>query len=181
MSEVLKEGSGMADYIEESGMRFIAENVFPIEKSALYKNMDSGIKSVEFIRIRENELIFVEAKASVANPNTNDPNNLTKFNSEIMDICDKFVHSLSLFASVKMEVAQENLPEAFNTNERKSIVFVLVIKNHDKKWCAPVKNKLVQSLPKYLKAIWKPAVFVINQQMAVRKNLAVSNEPNSWL
>ena len=58
--------------IVESGMQFglySDENVFRIEKSPQYqqKLMPNGVKSCEFVLLRDNTLFFVEAKTIVDN------------------------------------------------------------------------------------------------------------------
>lgn len=164
----------MSDVITESEMDFIPDKAFRIEKSTLYTNLGEGIKSVEFIRIKEDNLLFVEARTSFPDPNNPDAGNLTKFHSQIEDICEKFLHSLNLFSSVKVRVAENTLPEDFILPERISLVFILVLKSHDLRGCRRIKAKINSSLPPYLKEIWKPKVYVINHQTAINRNLAVS-------
>ena len=140
-----------------------------IDKSEIYKKLKvDKIKSVEFIRIKDNELLFVEAKTTFPNPNKSEEN----FKSEIEDICDKFIHSLNLFSSVKVGVTEELFPRDFIMPEKSSLVFVLVIKNHQLGWCNEIYRKLIDSLPSYLKKIWRPEVYVINHETAIKRNLA---------
>ncbi|GHV89865.1 hypothetical protein AGMMS50268_03680 [Spirochaetia bacterium] len=164
----------MPNYIEESGMHFIAENAFYIEKSAPYIPLKgSGIKSVEFIRIRNHDLLFVEAKTSIANPGNPDVENLKKFNTEIEDICDKFIHSLNLFSAIMVGVKKETLPIVFDSADQLSLMLILVVKDHDLKWCKPVQQKLQRILPEYFKKIWKPVVHVINHDAAIKHGIAI--------
>jgi len=65
----------MSDVITESKMEFISDNAFRIEKSPLYTNLGEGIKSVEFIRVKEDNLLFVEARSSFPDPNNPDAGN----------------------------------------------------------------------------------------------------------
>ena len=52
-----------------SGMDFIPDDAYPIEDSVVYINIkNKGIRSVEFVRIKDDKLLFIEAKASVAHP-----------------------------------------------------------------------------------------------------------------
>jgi hypothetical protein len=90
MKNKLQKGLEMAKIITESGMNFIANNAFHIEKSNIYTKLKDSIKTVEFIRAKGDNLLFVEAKSSFPNPNN--PESYTKFQSEIDDICDKFVY-----------------------------------------------------------------------------------------
>jgi len=169
----------MVNDITESGMDFVSENTFQIEKSAAYKNSGKGIRSVEFVRVKEDKLLFVEAKTKFPNPNP-DPNNpseengeekLKRFQSEINNICDKFIHSLNLFSSVKVGVTEDTFPDDFVLPDRVSLVFVLVVKNHELNYCKPIKQKLMEILPSYLKKIWKPEVYVINHKTATKQEL----------
>jgi hypothetical protein len=170
----------MTDYIKESGMYFISDNSFHIEKSPLYTNIGKGVKSVEFIRIKDTKLVFVEAKTTFPNPqNSSLSGNLVKYNEEIADIRNKLIHSLNLYSSVKAGVAEEKLPDAFNAQDKIQIVFVLVIKKHKIGWCKPIKTKLLQELPSYLKKIWKPEVYVINSDGAVKWQLAAASQDKS--
>ena len=51
---------------DDSDMRFIRDNAFRIEKSDVHEKVKSnGVKVVEFIRIIENQLHFVEATKSL--------------------------------------------------------------------------------------------------------------------
>jgi hypothetical protein len=54
----------MANAIIESGMPFIADNTFRIEESAAYRALGDGIKSVEFVRRKDEALMFIEAKTT---------------------------------------------------------------------------------------------------------------------
>ena len=164
----------MCDVITESEMDFISNNAFRIEKSTLYTSLGEGIKSVEFIRIKEDNLLFIEARKSFPDPNNPESGNLTKFHSQVEDVCDKFIHSLNLFSSVKVRVAEYTLPTDFILPKKTSLVFTLVLKNHDLRGCKRIKAKISSSLPPYLKEIWKPKVFVINHQTAIKRNLAIS-------
>jgi len=162
--------------LNQSGMDFIADNTFHIEESGLYKNIGKGVRSVEFIRIKDNRLLFVEAKTSFPNPNNPCENNDEIFQSEIGEVCKKFIHSLNLVSSVEMGVAEEVFPKDFIVPDSVSLVFILVIKNHEFEWCRPIKSKLESELPTYLKRIWKPIIYVINQEVAAKQGLLVCSD-----
>ena len=165
----------MVDVISEPGMDFIADNSFHIEKSSIYKKLLSqGIRSVEFVRVKDDELLFVEAKTTFPNPNNPSVENRKKFQSEINEICDKFIHSLNLFSSVKVGVAENAFPIGFVLPEKVSLKFILVIKDHELKWCRKIKIALNDKLPSYLNKIWKPNIRVINHDGARKDNLTVS-------
>ena len=164
----------MGDVITQSGMDFAADNAFHIEESPLYKSAGDRVRTVEFIRIIGNRLLFIEAKTTFANPDNPAGGNFIRFESEIDQICEKFIHSLNMYSSVKVGVADNPFPERFMPPEKISIVFVLVIKNHEIEWCKPIYAKLVETLPLYLKKIWKPHVIVMNHEIAMKWNLVVS-------
>jgi len=171
----------MSNVISESGMDFIADNTFYIEESTLFKNIGDGIKSVEFIRVIDDKLLFVEAKTTFPNPNNPSIDNYQKFLSEANDICEKFIHSLNILASVKVCTTEEVFPDDFILPEKVIIVFILVIKNHELKWCKPIKKKIISTLPLYLKKIWKPEIYVINKNMAIKYNLIIANSDKEAL
>lgn len=79
-------------FLHHSGMDFIADNAFPIEESQAYKSV-CDVKSVEFVRIKKDKLLFVEAKTSIANPE----NSPEPFREEIKKICDKYIHFAESF------------------------------------------------------------------------------------
>ena len=164
---------------DQSGMDFIADNTFYIEASKVYANVGGGIKSVEFIRAKENKLLFVEAKTSFPNPDNPSLGNYTKFQEEINDICDKFIHSLNLYSSLKIGVNKEVFAYDFAPPEAISLVFILVIKNHEPSWCRKIKPKFISALPSYFKQIWKPEVYVINHKSAIQQNLSIEKEENT--
>ena len=152
-----------------SFISFIFDNAFYIEKSQLYLRVcNSGIRTVEFIRLKDNKLFFVEAKSTFADPK----NSSEKFRIEVKEICEKFTHSLNLFSSVKAGVTKFCFPCDFILPEEVSLVFLLVIKNHERDWCEEKRDALIAALPSYLKKIWKPKVNVINEKDAVKFGIA---------
>ena len=170
MKNKLKKDLEMAKIITESGMNFIADNVFHIEISDIYTKLKDRIKTVEFIRAQENKLLFVEAKSSFPNPNNSE--SPAKFQSEIDDICDKFVHSLNLYASIAIGV-NEPFPPDFKPAIKVSLNFLLIFNNFEQKWCVPIKKALTNQLRKSecIAKIWKPTVFVMNRETATKQNL----------
>ena len=162
-------------YIEGmSNIRFIADNTFHIEKSAVYLNIGEGIKSVEFIRVINEKLVFVEAETTFPNPDNPSLENNEKFQNEIDDICDKFIHSLNLFSAIEIGIKEEIFAEDFILQKKITIVLILVLRNHKLKWCKKIKPKLISSLPSYLKKIWAPEVYVINHETAKKRNLVLN-------
>ncbi|GHV21613.1 hypothetical protein AGMMS49959_11040 [Planctomycetales bacterium] len=156
-----------------SGMRFIRDDAFHIKISSAYRSVGEGIKSVEFIRKKDDALLFVEAKTSFANPQN--PESMDKFNSEINDICDKYLHSLNWLASVRMGVNRDKLPDCFSVAGEISLVLVLVIRTFKTEWCKPINAKLQQKLPSYFRKIWRPKIFVVSYDYAIKQGLAIAN------
>jgi len=165
----------MAKTITDSGMVFIAENVFHIEKSDVYTKIKDSIKTVEFIRAKDDRLLFVEAKSSFPNPNNSESS--VKFQSEIDDICEKFIHSLNLYSSVAIGV-NEQLPPGFNPATNVSLNFVLIFNCFEQKWCVPIQKALTNQLckSKCIAKIWKPTVLVMNQEMASKQRLIIERK-----
>ena len=153
----------MADVISESGMDFIISNTFYIEKSLLYTNLGEGVRSVEFVRVIRDNLLFIEAKTTFPNPDNPGQENYIQFQNETVEICEKFIHSLNLFSTVMIGTSKETFPDDFTLPEKVILIFVLVI-----------KNKLYSSLSSYLKKIWEPTVYVINQDTAAKRNLIIN-------
>jgi hypothetical protein len=160
----------MAEDIIESGVRFIADNAFYIEKSELYKNIRKGIRSVEFIRSRNGDLMFVEAKSSF--PNQSNLESIEQFYNQINDVCDKFIHSLNLFASIKVGATEDDVLNRLIYSNRIAVMFVLVIKHHEQIWCDGVEKAIKQTLPLYLMKIWRPKVLVTNHANAIKEGIA---------
>ena len=168
----------MAKTVSHSDMDFIDDNVFHIEQSEAYNRLSkNGIKSVEFVRAKDDCLLFVEAKRTLPNPNNPADGNLEKFETQISEICEKFSHSLNIYSSIGIGASSESFPTDFAPSRKVSVRFVLVIKNHKPEWCRHIKQKIEATLPPYLSAIWKPKILVINHTIATKYNLAVINPP----
>jgi len=169
----------MDNIIKESDMDFVADNTFHIEDATFYKNnlRQKGIKSVEFIRARDNSLIFVEAKTTFPKPYDDpDTEEHERFDNEVNNVCEKFVHSLNMYASVKVGVTETQLQESFSPPNKVTITFVLVVKNHEDEWCRPIEVALIEALSSHLhmiKQIWQPKVSVMNHKTAIEQKLAV--------
>jgi hypothetical protein len=155
----------------ESDMSFVADNVFRIEKSAAYMALGDGIKSVEFVRRKDEKLLFVEAKSTFPNPDKSEE----RFDGAADDIAAKFVHSLNLYASIVLDVYIEDTSALSNSSGKNSVItLVLVIREHKTEWCVRVKKKLELLLNKtaYFREIWRPKVFVINYASAIKFGIA---------
>lgn len=169
--------------INESDMCFgeySEENVFYIEKSTQYENKlkPNGVKSCEFILKRANTLYFIEAKTSCPNQITADSleEKKTKYDEYIKGIKEKMLHSLALYANILLKRhdtagVPNNLLET--DLSAKQIKLVLVVKNAEKVWLAPLKEKLDKELKQEAK-IWKFTDFyVINEESARNKHFII--------
>ena len=162
---------------EDSGMYFIRNNAFRIENSDVHNKVKSnGIKTVEFIRIIENRLHFVEAKKSLHDPQGGE-RAVRFFQEEIGEIRDKFIHSLNLFASIKVGVNEANFADDFVMPKNILLVFLLVVKEHDEIQCkstyAALNSSLKKNMPHYWLHIWKPIIEVFGYEKAVKQNFVV--------
>jgi len=180
----------MVEFIEESGMNFIVDNSFYIEKSPLYAELNAGknkIRTVEFIRYLNNDyfeetLLFVEAKTTFPNPNNPLAENLERFDKAICEICKKFTHSLSVCSSIltgaNNETSAEPLIKVLSPPKNIVVFFVLVIKTHEISWCKKVHGEIMDKLPEDIKHIWRPEILVINHETAIEIKLAadIGNE-----
>jgi hypothetical protein len=154
-----------------SGMNFVSDNAYVIEDSPSRLVCGEGIRSVEFIRSMDKSLLFIEAKTTIANPmNSPEP-----YRKEINSLCEKFIHSLNMLLAVKVGVIQDSLPVGFFESNEITLKFVLVVRNHKSEWCRSVKRSIEQGLPEYLKKIWKPQVYVINNDTAVAHNITIAS------
>jgi hypothetical protein len=149
-------------------MDFIPDNAIPLEGSQAYLSIGSGIRSTEFVRRKDDTLLFVEAKTTFPNPS----NSPEQYNTQITEICEKFIHSLNLFSAVKVNVLEDVSLSAFDNSGKLYLTFILVVRNHEDKWCDEIRSELKQTLPAYLKKIWKPEVFVVNHNTARKYRLA---------
>lgn len=154
-----------------SGMQFIADDAFPIEDSEAYKKAKrgNGLRSVEFVRVMGGNLVFIEARSTVAHPD----NSPEAYKKEVAEICEKFIHSLNLLSAIRIGIVEEMLPDAFSDGHRLCLFFTVVIRNHEDSWCRPIKRQLENLLPGYIKQIWQPKIFVINYEIAKQMQIAV--------
>jgi hypothetical protein len=167
----------MGDVIAETGMDFVSDNTFHIEKSRLYSSICEDVRTVELVRVIDDKLLFVEAKTTFPNPNNPSKENLERFHKLITEVYEKFLHSLNLLSFIKLGVVEEKLPVDFILPEKVSLMFLFVIKDHKSKWCKRIKQTLIAALPPYPKKIWEPEVFVINHETATKRNITIV-QPN---
>jgi len=161
--------------ITESGMvfgDFDSESLFHIEKSDVYKKLGDGIKSVEFLYLRDRKkLMFVEAKKS--SPNTD---NIEKFEEFIEEITTKFIHSFELWMSLvtKRREADIAVPLVNPEMDKVNITFVLVIKDHKEEWLPPITRAINSVMMPYLK-IWQSKAIALNDEIAKKWQLILES------
>jgi hypothetical protein len=163
---------------EYSEMPLIVDDTFLIEDSVSCKSLPEGLRSVEFIRRKKNNLILVEAKTSFPNPSKTDikADGKTAFEIESIKVSEKFLHSLTFFASLVLGLKSEDFSGTKNaTSDLTEIKFVLIIKNHKVDWCETVKEKICDLINEhfYFREIWRPEIYVINYNTAKKYELAV--------
>lgn len=168
--------------ITESEMdfgKFDEENLFHIEDSKIYKDLGSGIKTVEFIlKWKKNEILFLEAKTTCPNSaNKNESMEKTqKFEEYYSEITEKFIDSLQVYLAAVMGRYQDLAEigaELRSVDSMKEIrlKFILVVKNaKDITWLAgplaELKARLLQ-----VRKIWGVEVAVLNEELAKENKL----------
>lgn len=168
--------------ITESEMnfgKFDEENLFHIEDSKIYKDLGSGIKTVEFIlKWKKNEILFLEAKTTCPNSaNKNESMEKTqKFEEYYSEITEKFIDSLQMYLAAVMGRYQDLAEigaELRSVDSMKEIrlKFILVVKNaKDITWLAgplaELKARLLQ-----VRKIWGVEVAVLNEELAKENKL----------
>jgi hypothetical protein len=163
----------MTKTITESGMVFISDNAFHIERSPYYLTLGDSVKSVELVRAKDDKLLFIEAKSSFPKPDIPDGAKSARFDDEIGFIRDKFIHSLNLYSAMDVGVVGNGFPVDYSPAKKVSLVFVLVINGFEDTWCKPIQDALNKQLMQtvVIARIWVPQVFVINDETAKKLEL----------
>lgn len=75
-------------------------------------------------------------------------NDNSDYNKYINDIYQKVKDSFTIFASIIMRIREADICMKFRNSDYKNVEFklVVIIKNHDKKWCISIKNTLENNL-----------------------------------
>lgn len=156
----------------ESGMDFSplfeAGKAFYLEKSTLLSSLGAGVRTVEFLMLPTDKLMYiVEAKSSSPKPT---PDNTVKLDEFFNEISEKFLHSFDLYMSTYLGLQAKNdndIPDyilAKKPSELK-IKLVLVINGHHETWLSPILDGLNKKLLAKRK-IWKVEIAVLNDSMA---------------
>lgn len=169
----------MGIIIPESDMEFGTyqeKQVFRIEESEQYmkKLRQQRVRCCEFILLRSNKLLFIEAKKSYPDPINGIIKDENQYNTDIKEIVEKMRHSLDLYANILLNrYAQDGVSEEMKNIENLTIRLVLVIKNADKSWIIPLQEKFRKELYPEMH-IWKIQDFIIlNEEQARKKRLIV--------
>lgn len=169
----------MGIIIPESDMKFGTyqeKQVFRIEESEQYKKKlrQQRVRCCEFILLRSNKLLFIEAKKSYPDPINGIIKDENQYNTDIKEIVEKMRHSLDLYANILLNrYAQDGVSEEMKNIENLTIRLVLVIKNADKSWIIPLQEKFRKELYPEMH-IWKIQDFIIlNEEQARKKRLIV--------
>ena len=163
--------------ILESGMIFgnyDPDQVFKVENSQIHNQVGNGVKSVEFILLKETDKIFfIEAKSSSPKLETD----WKRYQEFLNEISEKFVHSFDMFCAWYMKRLKDEgeIGTALRTApvDKAKFVFVLVIRGHKKEWLLPLQEELNNKL-RYHRAIWKSRIIVMNDEIANAHHLTVS-------
>ena len=163
--------------ITESEMnfgKFDEADLFHIEDSKIYKNLGSGIKTVEFIlKYDENSIVFLEAKKSCPNAANRyeSEEKEQKFEEYYSSITEKFIASLQIYLAAILDKYQDvsEVGDRLRTMDSMKDIqlkFILVVKNaEDITWLAgplaELKARLLQ-----LRKIWGVEVAVLNEELA---------------
>jgi hypothetical protein len=171
------------DPIIESGLTF---GMFPegacfyIEKSKTYQQIQEGVKMAEFILLRQNEgkaptIWVIEAKSSAPQPS-----NSLDFDKYIEEIRSKLTNALTLAINICLKRHPDGnieLSQEFKQLDLTSVNFllILVINNFQEAWLPPLQDALAKALRPTIKiwALSPPAVLVLNEDGAKRKNLII--------
>lgn len=168
--------------ISESEMKFgkfDEADLFHIEDSQIYKNLGSGIKTVEFIlKYDENSIVFLEAKKSCPNAvnRYKSEEKEQKFEEYYASITEKFIASLQIYLAAILDKYQDTSEigdglRVVNSMKDIQLKFILVIKNaEDIGWLAgplaELKARLLQ-----IRKIWGVELVVLNEELARKYHL----------
>lgn len=150
-------------------------DVFYIEKSEIYSKLKSeSVKATEFILLRKNKILLIEAKTSTPNFEMckNSDKKSKKYIDFINDITKKFSDSIDIYSSLLLNYIHSNdFPKSFNKTRSAEIVLVLVIKKAFPTSLEHYKEKLEKELKSKMK-IWNiKRLLVISEEKAREKNL----------
>lgn len=190
-------------YREEPGSEIIlgpfdSDNYYDIENSSdIIISKRSSLKSVECVVLRQDKLLFIEAKktapkdltatkfidrlSNMIKPSEQDSykqliHSLTIMPTYISDICEKFILSLCLVMSIaegRVLASSEEMPSSMREAIRNPaiiLVFVLIITWSKKDWASNVMDALNMALQKFNKTN-RVRILVLTAEQAMQKGL----------
>jgi len=147
------------------------ENVYCIEDDSFYTKITSkyGVKVCDFILLKDNNLIFIEAKSSIPK-NNNDKEEFT------LDIKKKFMDSLILYLGVindrKNTISRIIHKNMKNSNLfKKKIKLLLIVNNVEKGNLETIRDYLSIKLRDFIYMFSIENILVINHEQAKSKGL----------
>ncbi len=164
-------------YIEESGMRFgpfDEQEVYHIEKSQIYQELQHKLQMAEFLLMRNNKTVWiVEAKSS--SPNPENQASKIQFDEYIENISEKLVNALTLTVSILLNRqgnAINDIPKCFSEGifTNCSIKMIVVVNGHRNEWMNEIQDAISQQLYTQSK-VWRFDIAAINDATAKEINL----------
>lgn len=147
------------------------ENVYCIEDDSFYTKITSkyGVKVCDFILLKDNNLIFIEAKSYIPK-NNNDKEEFT------LDIKKKFMDSLILYLGVindrKNTISRIIHKNMKNSNLfKKKIKLLLIVNNVEKGNLETIRDYLSIKLRDFIYMFSIENILVINHEQAKSKGL----------
>ena len=166
--------------LTESGMEFGPFNgsdVYHVEKCITYMSLNEPVKIAEFLLYRpgkrSDKILAIEAKTSAPNPT-----NKGDYDSYVFDISEKLKNAFSLMWAVRFG-RHGDYPTTFPEKFRQlnysvaEFRFVVVVRNHQLDWLAPLQDSLKQTLAPFCR-VWgiKGApIAVLNGDGAIHQKL----------
>lgn len=153
---------------------FDETDLFHIENSQIYKDLGSGIKTVEFIlKYDENSIVFLEAKKSCPNAANRyeSEEKEQKFEEYYSSVTEKFMASLQIYLAAILDKFQntEEIGDKLRTVDSMKDIqlkFILVVKNaKDISWLAGPLAELRARLLQ-IRKIWGVDIVVLNEELA---------------
>ena len=159
----------------ESNMRFQYddENIYRIEDADIITKIE-GCKACEFIALKDDKILVVEAKSSSPEPQSKED-----FDQYIADITQKFSDTILLYGAIRMgrhgEISLNDIPQNVREVDVSHIDYCLYLIVHGNQldWMQPIQDALKQSL-RHLLRLWnipERNVKAINEKSALDKGL----------
>lgn len=162
-------------------MVFVVEDdrLYYVESSDSYKEIATkGVEMCEYVELKEGRVLFVEAKKTAPNPQSQVDNAENIFNEYITSICNKFVNAAMMLNTGVVERRKDirsEIPDTFTlqTIQQYNYTCLLVIKDHEIAWLPPVQDALKREFSRTpFWNIWSNyKVQVINEELARNKHI----------